>query len=218
QTIQAEDYSNMQGVQLENTADAGGGQNVGWIDAGDWMAYNSINIPSSGSYLIEYRVASPNGSQLSLDLNAGTVQLGAVDIPATGGWQNWTTVSHTVNLNAGTYNFGVYAQRGGWNFNWWRITSASANARTAATAESTREPALGGSMGIYPNPASSSISLTAAAHFKGGTYKIINEIGQEIHHGTHTSDNIDVSGLKPGLFVLILMKDGQKKSLRFIKR
>ncbi|WP_052481209.1 carbohydrate-binding protein [Gilvimarinus agarilyticus] len=121
QTIQAENYAAMAGVQLENTTDAGGGQNVGWIESNDWMAYNGITIPSSGNYTIEYRVASPSGGRLSLDLNGGATLLGERDIPATGGWQSWTTVSHTVYINAGTYNFGVFAQAGGWNLNWFRI-------------------------------------------------------------------------------------------------
>lgn len=122
-TVQAESYGSNAGVQLETTTDAGGGQNVGYIDTGDWMAYNSINIPTTGTYKVEYRVASLNGGgRLSLDVNAGANVLGYVDIPSTGGWQNWTTVSHTVTINAGTYNFGVYAQAGGFNFNWFRIT------------------------------------------------------------------------------------------------
>ncbi|HEU4551686.1 MAG TPA: carbohydrate-binding protein [Chitinophaga sp.] len=123
QTVQAESYSSMLGVQTENTTDAGGGQNVGWIDTGDWMAYNNITVPTSGAYKIEYRVASLNGGgRLSQDLNAGSIVLGAIDVPSTGGWQNWTTISQTVNINAGTYNFGIYAAAGGWNINWFRIT------------------------------------------------------------------------------------------------
>ena len=43
-------------------------------------------------------------------------------MPATGGWQNWATVSQTVNINAGTYNVGVFAAQGGWNINWIRFT------------------------------------------------------------------------------------------------
>jgi hypothetical protein len=121
--VQAEAYNAMAGVQTEATTDAGGGLNVGWIDNADWMSYFNINIPTSGTYRVEYRVASPNASrQLSLDLNGGAVVLGVVTIPNTGGWQNWTTISHTVNINAGTYNFGIYAPSGGWNINWWRIT------------------------------------------------------------------------------------------------
>jgi len=126
QLVQAEAFTAMNGVQTEATTDASsvssGGQNVAYIDAGDWMAYANITIPTSGSYRIEYRVASPSGSVLSADLNAGATQLGNVTIPATGGWQNWTTVNHTVTLTAGTHSVGIFAQQGGWNLNWFRIT------------------------------------------------------------------------------------------------
>lgn len=118
--IEAEAFSAQAGVQTEACSE--GGLNVGWIDTNDWMAYNSINFPTSGNYRVEYRVASPSGGTLSLDLNAGTIQLGQLGVPATGGWQNWTTISHTVNINAGTYNVGVFAPRGGWNVNWIKFT------------------------------------------------------------------------------------------------
>ncbi|MDR7272462.1 beta-glucanase (GH16 family) [Pelomonas saccharophila] len=118
--IEAEAYNAMAGVQLEACTE--GGQNVGYIDNGDWMAYNSVTFPSSGSYRVEYRVAAAVGGTLSLDLNAGSIQLGQVGVPNTGGWQNWTTISHTVNINAGTYNVGVFAQQGGWNINWIKFT------------------------------------------------------------------------------------------------
>ncbi len=120
--IQAEAYSSMSGISTEATSDSGGGSNVGYIDTADWLAYNGIQFPSSGTYKVEYRVASPSGGRLSLDLNAGATVLGSLDIPATGDWQSWTTISHTVTVTAGTYNVGIYAQAGGWNFNWFRIT------------------------------------------------------------------------------------------------
>ncbi len=128
-TIQAENYSNMSGVQIEATSDTGGGDNVGWIDSGDWMSYANITFPTTGSYIVEYRVASLNGGgMLSLDLNGGQTVLGQLSIPSTGGWQNWTTVSHTVNVNAGTYGVGIYAVVGGWNLNWLRIRNATTGA------------------------------------------------------------------------------------------
>jgi GH18 family chitinase len=121
-TIQAEAYTNQSGVQLEGTTDAGGGQNVGWIDNGDWMSYTNINIPSSGSYRIEYRVASVSGGVLAANLNTNQIAFASVGVPATGGWQAWTTVSQTVNINAGNYTFGIYAATGGWNINWIKFT------------------------------------------------------------------------------------------------
>ncbi|SJN53597.1 Beta-glucanase precursor [Vibrio ruber DSM 16370] len=121
--IEAEDYTDMKGVGTGPSNDVGGGDSVGWIDTGDWMSYSNIKIPTSGNYRIDYRVSSLNGGgRLSLDHSAGATVLGYIDIGATGGWDQWKTLSHTVHINAGTYNFGIYAQQGGFNLNWWRIT------------------------------------------------------------------------------------------------
>jgi endoglucanase len=125
-TMQAEDYLVMNGVQLEASSDAGGGQNVGYLDAGDWMSYPSVTIPASGDYIVEYRVASLNGGgNLGFEEAGGTPSYGAINLPATGGWQNWTTVRHTVRLTAGAHKFGIKVNNGGWNLNWFRISPAN---------------------------------------------------------------------------------------------
>jgi endoglucanase len=124
-TIQAEAYAAMSGVQTQSTSDTGGGLNVGYIDAGDWMSYtnHSVTIPSTGTYTIEYRVASLNGGgSLRFEEAGGGAVYGTLAIGATGGWQNWTTIKHTVTLSAGVHTFGINAVSGGWNFNWFRIT------------------------------------------------------------------------------------------------
>lgn len=111
-------------VDIENAQDTNGGYNIGWIETGEWLAYTNLTIPTTGSYIVKLRVASPSGATASVDLNAGAIQLGTFQIGATGGWQNWTTVSKTVTIDAGTYNLGVFAQTAGWNFNWIEITPA----------------------------------------------------------------------------------------------
>ncbi|MEN0037822.1 MAG: family 16 glycosylhydrolase [Cellvibrio sp.] len=117
-------------VDIEATTDTGGGYNVGWIAQGEWLTYNGLNIPTTGSYTIRMRVAAPNGATASVDLNGGAIPLGNFVIPATGGWQTWTTVSRTVNLNAGTYALGVFAQTADWNFNWIEVVAnGSSNAK-----------------------------------------------------------------------------------------
>lgn len=112
-------------VDIQTTTDSGGGCNVGWIAQGEWLAFNGLNVPSTGSYIIRLRVASTSGATASVDLNAGTIQLGNFSIPNTGGWQSWTTVSRTVTLNAGNYALGVFAQTAGWNFNWIEIVPST---------------------------------------------------------------------------------------------
>ncbi|WKD50656.1 carbohydrate-binding protein [Microbulbifer spongiae] len=120
--IEAENYTYMSGVQTESTSDVGGGQNVGWVDAGDWMAYHDIDIPSSGNYTVEFRVAALDGGSLSFERAGGNPVYGTLTIPDTDGWQNWTTISMTVYLEAGRQNFGIGVPRGGWNLNWIRFT------------------------------------------------------------------------------------------------
>ncbi|CAA9197037.1 hypothetical protein FLA105534_01440 [Flavobacterium bizetiae] len=211
--IQAESYTSMSGVQTEPTTDTGGGLNVGYADTGDWMAYSNINFPTSGSYVIEYRVASAvNGARISSDLNAGSIQLGAVNIPNTGGWQNWQTVSQTVNVNAGTYNFGIYIQSSGVNINWFRITKSGAGL-AAKTASATGIENLS----IYPNPSEDSISFTTEV--SGAKVSIINSEGGAIVSTQKVNDNsIDVSGLKSGIYFISVEKDGIKTVRRFIKK
>ncbi len=126
--VQAENWEVMQGVQTENTQDIGGGQNVGWTDAGDWISYgnaaNRVDIPKDGMYKVEFRIASLNGGgSFVFEKNGGTQQYASVNVPGTGGWQNWTTISVNVNLKAGNQGFGIAIKSGGWNINWFRITS-----------------------------------------------------------------------------------------------
>lgn len=217
-TLQAEAFSAMQGVQVENTTDAGGGQNVGYIDATDWLAYYNVTFPTSGTYTIEYRVASLSGSRLSSDLNAGAIQLGNVDIPATGGWQTWTTVSQTVNVQAGTYNFGVYAQAGGWNLNWIRISRAGSN-RTAVAGSGAATLGSPLAFSVHPNPTTDYLTLAAPAELRGGHLSVLNLRGKEVWRGTYDGRTVDVSALPPGLYTLVLLTPDQRKlSRRFSKQ
>ena len=130
-TVQAEDFAAMNGIQLEGTSDAGGGQNVGWIDAGDWMDYE-VNVTKAGSYTVSFRVASANGGG-QLQLQSAGQSLASVAIPSTGGWQNWTTETATVNFSAGSQTLRVYAPAGGWNLNWIEFSENSVCSPTAIT-------------------------------------------------------------------------------------
>jgi hypothetical protein len=121
--IEAESYNAMSGIQTETTSDTGGGLNVGWIEANDWMDYN-VNVNPAGTYLAEYRVASPNATGAFSLKNGGTV-LGSYTVPNTGGWQAWTTISGNVTLTAGVQTLRILATGTGWNINWMKFTQGS---------------------------------------------------------------------------------------------
>lgn len=103
-------------IKTETTQDTEGVLNVGWISNRSWLKYK-ITV-SGGLYKIQYRVSSLNGGKLRLDYNSGKNIVGELNIPKTGGWQNWITISHTVQLPNGTYELGIFALTGGWNLNW----------------------------------------------------------------------------------------------------
>jgi hypothetical protein len=88
-------------VDVESTADSGGGFNLGWVGAGEWLKY-TVTVPTDGTYTLQVRVASPSGGGTFHVEFGGVNKTGAMAIPNTGGWQNWTTLSKSVSLSAGT--------------------------------------------------------------------------------------------------------------------
>lgn len=94
---------------------------VGSIDAGEWMKYTNVNIPETGTYKVEYFVASANTTaQFTLDRNG--VGLATISVPNTGGWGTYKVISHNVALTAGVQNLAIYANVGGFNIDWIKLT------------------------------------------------------------------------------------------------
>ncbi|MGM8228672.1 carbohydrate-binding protein [Cellvibrio sp. ARAG 10.3] len=136
--IQAEDYEEFydatpgnQGgqyksddVDIQSTNDAGGGFNVGWIDAGEWLEF-PIDITEAGNYQIQFRVASLNGSgTISMDIDGSSFNA-TVDVPNTGNWQQWQTVTSVhKNFSVGKRILRLTALEGGFNLNWIDIQKA----------------------------------------------------------------------------------------------
>lgn len=89
-------------VDIESTADTGGGYNVAWTRPGEWLQY-TVNVTADGPYDLTLRLASSgSGGVLHLDVD-GVNATGAVQVPNTGGWQVWGTVTvRQLPLAAGT--------------------------------------------------------------------------------------------------------------------
>jgi hypothetical protein len=118
--IEAEDYTAMSGVQVEDCRE--GGKDVGYISVGDWMDY-TITVNTTGSHTLSFRVAGPK-STLQVQKPDGTV-LANVVLPGTTSGQVYTTATATVQLSAGKQTIRIYANSAAWNFNWWEFTDAS---------------------------------------------------------------------------------------------
>jgi len=88
-------------VDVEQTSDAGGGFDVGWLDRGEWLKY-TVSGGTGGAYKLTARVAA-NGPGGTFHVEVGGANVtGPLSIPNTGGWQSWVDVVATVNLSAGT--------------------------------------------------------------------------------------------------------------------
>jgi hypothetical protein len=62
-------------------------------------------------------------------------RVATVDVPDTGGWQDWTTVeAGTVTLTAGTHTVRLTADGGDFNFNWFSLESSSADSGVESVA------------------------------------------------------------------------------------
>ena len=110
--VEAESYTGMKGIQKETCRE--GGQNVGYIQTGDYMDY-TINT-TAGKHKMSFRVAGSGGS-LEVRKADNTV-LGKVTLPSTGSGQVYTTVTAEVTLPGGQQTIRLYASASGWNFNW----------------------------------------------------------------------------------------------------
>jgi len=122
--IEAEDYTDMFGIQTQATNDIDGDLNVGWIDAGDYMEYN-FNVETAGTYAIAYRISSINAlGSVDVQVNGETKLTSHFE--STGSWAKWTTEVDTIELPAGAVTLRLAVNADGWNLNWIDLTPIDA--------------------------------------------------------------------------------------------
>ena len=213
--VEAEDYSDMKGIQTQ-PCDEDDTLNVGWIDATDWMDY-TVNIPSSGNYTLNLRVASPNdGASVQVQANGNTIN---TSIPNTSNWQNWTTVTtESVNLSAGVQTIRLYSPGNGWNINWLEIVAATAS--KSAIEEDTVLKVNFEETKLYPNPVTDQLNISLGNYEVIKSITIINMNGQVISSKSVDTNIItfNTRNLSNGLYLVkIASSDGSITIKKFIK-
>ena len=93
-------YRPNQGVDIEKCS--AGGYNIGWTNIGDWMAY-TVNVNKTATYNASFHVASSYDSGKFHLESDGVDITGAILVPNTKGFQNWTVVKESIKLNAGRH-------------------------------------------------------------------------------------------------------------------
>ncbi|MET7393420.1 ThuA domain-containing protein [Dactylosporangium sp. NPDC005572] len=104
-TVQAESYSSVSGAQPFTKPGANNGQTLGYIEPGDWSAYNGVNVGGATSFRARVVSGGPGGQiQVRTGSQTGPI-LGTVAVPNTGSWETFANVSTTLtNVPSGTAN------------------------------------------------------------------------------------------------------------------
>jgi beta-glucanase (GH16 family) len=179
-----------QGVDLEAATAPATGNDLGWSAAGQWFRY-TVNASTAGTYTVSFLVASPAAvtDGFHLSNSSGTNLTGSVNVPATGGYQTWATVTATVTLPAGQQTLTLNDDAAGWNIDSMAFTSGSGggcttkpNAPAGLSASGTTSSGTNLSWATDSPPANCSIS----------SYTVLKN-GASI--GTATGPSFAVTGL-----------------------
>ncbi|WP_035058326.1 DUF5010 domain-containing protein [Andreprevotia chitinilytica] len=107
-------------IAIEPSSDTGGGFNVGWMQRGEWIEWESV--PFNGTPHFMVRIATPNTGMTAHLVIDGVAQARKT-LPNTGGWQTWATFDLGTY---GTYSNSYHTVRlvfdsGNVNVNWWEV-------------------------------------------------------------------------------------------------
>ena len=126
--IQAESYSLMSGVQLEATADADSGLQIGSVSSGSWAEFRAT-VATAGTYTLYLRVLN-TGAAGSFNVLSNSVVVGTIAVPTLTAWQ---TISVTVTLSAGLQTLRLTATAGtAMKLNWLDIAAGTGVTNTSA--------------------------------------------------------------------------------------
>lgn len=211
--IQAEDYLFQVGLQTENTSDSGGGLNIGYTDTGDFAEY-LVYISQTGHYNLNIRTAAQyNSGRIEFELlYDDTIEsISVMDVPVTGGWQSWQTITSETTLNAGVYKLKMKVLEPGFNINWFEFEF---------TDTLTNEEYTTSSASIYPNPFSDLFQVRLDPQETIRKIMIYDINGRFLTEpNRHISDEFyQVSNLNSGIYFLIIETDKRRYHKKLIKK
>lgn len=99
----AASFAEQQGVQSAPCSE--GGECIGWIEAGDWVRYQGVDLGQASEEL-EIRAASATSGGM-IDVRLGGPKgelLGSCRVPSTGDWQSWTSVKAKIKPTNGVHD------------------------------------------------------------------------------------------------------------------
>ena len=191
QRVEAETINFASGIKTEKI-DAGT-LAIGFIENGDYTKVSGVDFGEKGAAEF-YASVSSNGSggkiELHLDKIDGPV-IGTVDVPVTGGWQEWTTVSGKCAGATGQHDLFLKFSGGAsylFNVDWWQFKE------TGDTSSVDPDEPVAGILGdVNGDGKITAIDLTLAKYgiLKGFAVKAAEKAADVDFSGTVDKDDIN---------------------------
>ena len=209
--IEAENYTYQEGLSLETCTDVGAGKNIAYTNAGDFLDYNII-VTQAARFNASFRIAAnAAGGSLEFFLVDGVnkTSLGTLAIPGTGGWQTWKTIATTFNLPKGQLLFRVQIKSPEFNINWFSFDLS--NSVSSTSVESLIK--------VFPNPAGDRIQVERNVAAKGllSIYNLDGKLVKQ-QNVNELIENVDISSLNSGVYMLKYVSDKNASSSMLVKR
>lgn len=211
--ITANKHYRRKGTGLQNTTDSGTGQNVCFIDSGDWNEF-MLNVANAGSYNLTFRVASPAiPGKFDILVNDIVVKTDET-FPVTGGYQTYADkVVNGVTLPKGEVYLKIKFKSNDMNFNYIDAASGNLGVNDPKTDSD--------SFTVYPNP----IKVESTLHIKSFTtepisLKIVDMKGSVCFSSNDYSTNEDIKigdKLAAGVYIVNISYGSVTKSMKIIK-
>ncbi|MCK4880814.1 MAG: carbohydrate-binding protein [Bacteroidales bacterium] len=209
--VEAEDYFFESGILLENTTDNGGGQNIGYLDKGDYSDYY-INVSQPGIYNVDYRTAaySETGAVKLEIIEPGGIAsfLHQVSFASTGGWQNWATTRERLYLTAGQHHLRMTIMEPLFNMNWFEFSYHSTGLND--------RPKESVNIRVFPNPTEGILFVECNLSDKfNGEILVFDLMGHKVYSKPLYSaglfrETLQLNNLIPGSYsILVRSEDGE---------
>ena len=106
--IQGSSFSSESGLETETTGDSTGEYDLGYLTSGAYTVYQNVDFGSSVSQVNVRTASAGSGGTATFYLDSMTsTPIATVNLPVTGGWQTWTTVTANVSGATGVHNLYV---------------------------------------------------------------------------------------------------------------
>lgn len=211
--VTANKHYRRKGTGLQATADSNTGQNVCFINDGDWNEF-MLNVPDAGTYNLTFRVASPvNIGKFDILINDVIVKADET-FPPTGDLQTFgNKIVNGVALPKGEVYLKIKFKSNDINFNYIDVVAAN-----LGIGESELEKY---SFTVYPNPVKNqSILHIKSAETESVKLKIIDLNGNTVFSSDDYFTNQDIKigdKLPKGVYIVNAIYGKIEKSIKIIK-